>query len=41
MYEEENGLISWNGYGIDSIKTFLLDLQKLKKKEINLKSKKN
>ena len=38
MYEEENGLISWNGYGIDSIKTFLLDLQKIKKKEINLKS---
>ena len=23
---------SWNGYGIDSIKTFLLDLQKIKKR---------
>ena len=34
MYEEENGLISWNGYGIDSIKTFLLDLQKIKKKKL-------
>ena len=24
MYEEENGLISWKGYGIDSIKTYLV-----------------
>ena len=36
MYKEENGLTTWNGYGIESIKTFLQDLEKIKNREIKI-----